>query len=85
MDETNRVYVVPELAAQIQTRAQKIVFQADTSRLNRKSLAMTALAAIIRDTGFIPLDALKEAITAGQRAEIAAENLRALEASAALV
>ncbi len=46
---------------------------------------MTSVAAVLRDTGLLPLDALKEAITAGQKEAIAAENLKALEQSVKLI
>jgi len=79
MDESQTVYVVPELA-QVQTRARKIVFNFARPP-SKKSLALTAMAAIIRHANLYPLEAFREAITIGQRAEIAQENLRALEAS----
>ncbi|MGB8645526.1 MAG: thiamine pyrophosphate-dependent enzyme [Anaerolineae bacterium] len=85
MEETDRVYVTPELAPLVQTRARKIVFKGDANKINRKALAMTLLAAILRDTAFIPLAALEEAISAGQRAEIAQENRKAVEQSAFLL
>lgn len=80
MDESQTVYVVPELAAHVQTRARKIVFN-PTRPISKKSLALTATAAIIRHANLYPLDAFREAISIGPRAEIAQENLRAVEAS----
>jgi 2-oxoglutarate/2-oxoacid ferredoxin oxidoreductase subunit beta len=81
MDESQTVYTVPELADHIQTRARKVVFKFDHAAPSKKSLAVMATAAIIRHADLYPLDAFREAITAGQRAEIAAENLKAIEAS----
>lgn len=80
MDESQTVYVVPELAAHVQTRARKIVFNFARPP-SKKTLAITATAAIIRHANLYPLDAFREAIGIGQRAEIVQENLRAVEAS----
>jgi pyruvate/2-oxoacid:ferredoxin oxidoreductase beta subunit len=79
MDESQTVYVVPELATHVQTRARKIVFNM-TRAISKKSLALAATAAIIRHANLYPLEAFREAISVGQRAEIAQENLRAVEA-----
>ncbi|MEW5718601.1 MAG: thiamine pyrophosphate-dependent enzyme, partial [Chloroflexota bacterium] len=81
MDEAQTVYVVPELAEHVQTRARKIVFNFGRAAPSKKSLAVTATTAIVRHANLYPLAAFREAISAGQRAEIAAENLKAVEAS----
>jgi pyruvate/2-oxoacid:ferredoxin oxidoreductase beta subunit len=81
MDESQTVYVVPELADRIETRARKIVFDFGRAAPSQKSLAVMATAAIIRHANLYPLAAFREAISAGQRVEIAAENLRAVDAS----
>jgi 2-oxoglutarate ferredoxin oxidoreductase subunit beta len=81
MDESQTVYVVPELADQIETRARKIVFDLTRAAAGKKSLAVMTTAAIVRHANLYPLAAFREAISAGQRAEIAAENLRAVDAS----
>ena len=81
MDESQTVYVVPELAEHVQTRAHKIVFNFGRAAPSKKSLAVTATAAIVRHANLYPLAAFREAISAGQRAEIAQENLKAIEAS----
>lgn len=81
MNEAQTVYVVPELADQIQTRARKIVFNFCTPP-SKKSLTLMTTAAIVRHANLYPLDAFREAIMLGQRDEIAQENLRAVEASA---
>jgi Pyruvate/2-oxoacid:ferredoxin oxidoreductase gamma subunit len=81
MDEAQTVYVVPELAQHVQTRARKIVFNFGRAAPSKKSLALSATAAIVRHANLYPLAAFREAISAGQRAEIAAENVKAVEAS----
>lgn len=81
MDEAQSVYVVPELADKIETRARKIVFDFEHAAAGKKSLAVMTTAAIVRHANLYPLAAFREAISAGQRAEIAAENLRAVDAS----
>ncbi|MGE5264541.1 MAG: thiamine pyrophosphate-dependent enzyme [Acidobacteriota bacterium] len=80
MDETQSVYVVPELAEHVETRARKIVFKLNRAPVNRKSLAVAATAAVVRDAGLYPLDAFRDAIRFGQRAEIAEENFKAVDA-----
>ncbi len=84
MNESQTVYVVPELAEQIQTRARKIVFNFRAPP-SKKSLAVMTAAAIVRHSNLYPLDAFREAIMMGQREEIAQENLRAIEASAMIL
>ncbi len=79
MDESQTVYVVPELADQLETRAHKVVFNLDRAAITRKSLAVAATAAMVRHAGLYPLDAFRDAISSGQRADIAHENLRAVE------
>jgi pyruvate/2-oxoacid:ferredoxin oxidoreductase beta subunit/Pyruvate/2-oxoacid:ferredoxin oxidoreductase gamma subunit len=81
MDEAQTVYVTPDLAQQVQTRARKIVFNFERAAPSKKSLAVTATAAIVRHANLYPLAAFRDALSAGQRAEIAQENLRAVEAS----
>ncbi len=81
MDEAQTVYVVPDLAQHVQTRARKIVFNFGRAAPSKKSLALTATAAIVQHANLYPLAAFREAISAGQRAEIAQENLKAVEAS----
>jgi Pyruvate/2-oxoacid:ferredoxin oxidoreductase gamma subunit len=71
--------------ATILARARKIVFKTDSSRLNKKALSISSLAAIVRDTKLIPLGALEEAIRTGQRTEVVAENPRAVEQSARMI
>jgi 2-oxoglutarate ferredoxin oxidoreductase subunit beta len=84
MAEAQTVYVVPELADKIETRARKVVFNWERAAPSKKSLALTATAALFRHANLYPLDAFREAITLGQRADIVAENLKAVEASAGI-
>lgn len=79
MDETQRVYVIPELATQVETRAQKIIFGGELAHANRKTFALSAVSAWLQDTALLPLDALRETIRAGDNAERVQENLRAVE------
>ncbi len=85
MDESQTVYVVPELADQIETRARKLVFNLARAAWNKQSLAVMATAAMIRHANLYPLDAFREAISAHQHADIVAENLKAIEASERIV
>jgi pyruvate/2-oxoacid:ferredoxin oxidoreductase beta subunit/Pyruvate/2-oxoacid:ferredoxin oxidoreductase gamma subunit len=85
MQAGGTVYVVSELADQAQTRAHKVVFKPLPVRASRKTLALTALAAMLRDTSLVPLAALEASIRAGSNAAIAAEQLRAIEQSAELM
>ncbi len=85
MDPAQTVYTVPELAAQVQTPARKLVFDLDRAPVTRKSLAVTATAAIVRHANLYPLDAFRDAISAGQRPEVAKENLKAIDASQAIL
>ena len=80
MDESQTVYVVPELAERIETNARKVVFNFANVAPNPRSLALMATAAIVRHANLYPLDALREAISAGQREKIAQENLKAIDA-----
>lgn len=79
MNESQTVYTVPELADHVETRARKVVLALDHAPVTRKSLAVTVAAAIVGHANLYPLDAFREAISAGQREEIAQENLKAVE------
>jgi 2-oxoglutarate/2-oxoacid ferredoxin oxidoreductase subunit beta len=81
MDETQTVYVVPELADHIETRARKVVVDFTRAVAGKKSLAVMTTAAMVRHANLYPVAAFREAISAGQRADIAAENLKAVDAS----
>lgn len=54
-------------------------------RVTKENLAIMATAAIVQREQLYPLAALADAITIGQRAEIASENLAAVEAGALLL
>ncbi len=83
MDESQRVYVIPELAGQTETRAQKITFGGDMAHANRKTFALSAVAAFLQHTALLPLDALRtalrETIRASDNPQRVAESLRAME------
>ena len=85
MDETQTVYVVPELAELIETRARKVVLNLARAPANKKSLAVMAAAAMVRHANLYPLAAFRAALCAGQRADIAQENLKAVDASLLIV
>jgi Pyruvate/2-oxoacid:ferredoxin oxidoreductase gamma subunit len=54
-------------------------------KINRLSICIVALAALVKDSGIINLDAFAEAITAFQKPAAAEINLRAMEAGSALI
>ncbi|MGB9724242.1 MAG: thiamine pyrophosphate-dependent enzyme [Chloroflexia bacterium] len=79
-----RLYVRADLLP-LETGAQVIPLDFDRVRAGKKDMAMMALAAMLEDTGLLPLEALREAVSMGQRPEIARENLAAIEAARGLV
>lgn len=85
MNEGQVVYVIPELADQIQTRARKLIFDFARSKPNPKSLAMLTTGAIVRHAKLYPIDAFRKAVSEGQHADIVKENLKAIEASALIL
>jgi pyruvate/2-oxoacid:ferredoxin oxidoreductase beta subunit len=85
MDETGTVYVVPELADKIETRARKIVFDVERAKPGKKTLAVMTAAALVRHANLYPMDAFREAISAGQREQVAAENLKEVAASESML
>jgi Pyruvate/2-oxoacid:ferredoxin oxidoreductase gamma subunit len=58
---------------------------ATAKKINRLSICIVALAALVKDSGIISLNALAEAITAFQKPAAAEISLRALEAGSALI
>ncbi|MDP7553900.1 MAG: thiamine pyrophosphate-dependent enzyme [Candidatus Thioglobus sp.] len=58
---------------------------ATAKKVNRLSIGILALAALVKDSDIINLDAFAEAITAFQKPAIAEISLRALEAGSALI
>jgi len=71
------LFVTPDVAAAgIETPARKVVV--DASRAGRRNTALAVIAAAMRTTGYLPIEALEEAARQGQRAEVAEENLQAI-------
>ena len=58
---------------------------ATAKKVNRLSIGIIALAALVKDSGIINLDAFAEAITAFQKPAATEISLRALEAGSALI
>ncbi len=77
-----RLYIRSDLLP-VETEAQ--VVPLDLTRAGKKDQAMMALAVLVRDTELLPIEALREAVSLGQRPEVAQENLAALEAGLALL
>ncbi len=77
----SRLFTTPEFAG-LETPARKVVFDfaAAGIRESRKHLALLTTVAALQQLAIFPLEALAEAIRAGQRPEIAAENLALLAA-----
>ncbi len=75
-----RLYVRTDLLP-LETGAQVIPLDFERARAGRKDMAMMAVAAVLEDTGLFPLEALREAVSMGQRPEIVRENLAAIEAA----
>ena len=80
LEKETRLYVRADLLP-LETGAQVIPLDFERVRAGRKDMAMMALAAMLEDTGLLPLEALQEAVSMGQRPEIARENLEAIEAA----
>ena len=58
---------------------------ATAKKVNRLSISIVALAALVKDSGIINLDAFAEAITAFQKPEFVEISLRALETGSTLI
>jgi 2-oxoglutarate/2-oxoacid ferredoxin oxidoreductase subunit beta len=73
------LFTTPAFAA-LQTPARHVIldFEAAGVRDGKKHLALLMSSVALRQLGLFPLEALEEAIRCGQRAEVAAENLRVL-------
>ena len=63
----------------------RLPFIATAKKVNRLSIGIVALSAMLRDSGLFPLEALEESITTLQKQALADVNLRALEAGAAMM
>jgi Pyruvate/2-oxoacid:ferredoxin oxidoreductase gamma subunit len=68
--------VTPEFAG-VNTAARKLVV--DTSRAGRRNAALAMMAAAMQVTGHVPIEALQAAARFERRADVADENLRAIE------
>jgi len=79
-----RLYVRTDLLP-LETGAQIVPLDFDRARAGKKDMAMMALAAMLADTGLLPLEALREAVSLGQRPEIVQESLAAIEAGQGLL
>ena len=82
----SRLYWNSELGP-VETQAQLIPLNlaGATVRVTKENAALLATAAILQRESLYPLAALSDAIVLGQKAEIAQENLIALQAGARLV
>lgn len=77
------VYLNAALAP-IETRARQVLIdfkKLGPVRISKDNMAVLALSIMLRDTGLYPVDAFREAIRTGQRAPIAEENLKVVDAA----
>ena len=70
------LFVAPEFAG-LETSAHKVVVAA--ARAGRRNTALAVIAMAMHITGYVPVEALQAAARLGQRAQVAEENLRAIE------
>ena len=91
MTKEDRAYIAEDLldARAVDTQAQVVPLdfgslQRKDFRATRRNRAILAVGAILRREGIYPFEALEAAVRETQRPEVAAANLDALEASAAL-
>ena len=88
MTAEDRAYIAKDLldARGVETEAQVVPLHFDKSRIRatRQNRAILAAGAILRRERVYDFEALEAAVRETQRPEIAAANLKALEASAAL-
>jgi 2-oxoglutarate/2-oxoacid ferredoxin oxidoreductase subunit beta len=70
------LFVAPEFAG-LETSAHKVVVAA--ARAGRRNSALAVMATAMQVTGYVPVEALQAAARLGQRAQVAEENLRAIE------
>jgi len=66
-------------------RVVRLPFVATAKKVNRLSIGVVALAAMLADAGLFPMDAFRESISALQKKAIAETNLQALDAGAILL
>jgi pyruvate/2-oxoacid:ferredoxin oxidoreductase beta subunit/Pyruvate/2-oxoacid:ferredoxin oxidoreductase gamma subunit len=82
---TSTIYMDESLAVpQTAARVVPLPLIRAAKEIDRLSIAIVALAAVLRDQGLFPLDALKESISAFQAPDVAAVNLKAVDAGSAL-
>jgi Pyruvate/2-oxoacid:ferredoxin oxidoreductase gamma subunit len=68
--------VTPEFAG-VHTAARRLVVE--LGRAGRRNAALAMMAAALQVTGYVPIEALQAAARLNQRADVADENLRAIE------
>lgn len=81
LTESNTLYIRKDLLP-VQTRAR--IVPLDFKGVSRKDMAVTAVAAMLRDAKIYPVPALQEAIRLIQRPDIADESLKAVEKSSTI-
>jgi Pyruvate/2-oxoacid:ferredoxin oxidoreductase gamma subunit len=81
LPETSTLYAEESLELP-ETRATvvRLPFIRTARKINRLSIGIVALAAVLQDTGMFPADAYGKAISTFQKGEIADVSLRALKA-----
>jgi 2-oxoglutarate ferredoxin oxidoreductase subunit beta len=88
MTAEDKVYIAKDLldARAVDTEAQVVALRFEKARIRatRQNRAIMAAGAILRHEGMYDFEALEATVRETQRPEIAAANLEALEASAAL-
>jgi len=67
-----------------EAKVVRLPFITTAKKVNRLSIGIVALSAMLRDSGLFPLEALGESISTLQKPALADVNLRALEAGAAM-
>jgi pyruvate/2-oxoacid:ferredoxin oxidoreductase beta subunit/Pyruvate/2-oxoacid:ferredoxin oxidoreductase gamma subunit len=85
MDQRDVVYVDSDLLPiSSDARVVALDFARATINVTRENKAMMAVAELLRHEAVYPLEALLEAVRVGQRPEIAAQNVAAIEGGAGL-
>ena len=68
-----------------QAKVVRLPFIVTAKKVNRLSIGIVALAAMLHDSGLFPKEALKDSISAFQKPAIAELNLKAMEAGGAIL
>jgi pyruvate/2-oxoacid:ferredoxin oxidoreductase beta subunit/Pyruvate/2-oxoacid:ferredoxin oxidoreductase gamma subunit len=85
LPETCTLYAEESLELpETKARVLRLPFVRTARKVNRLSIGVVALAAVLQDTGMFPADAYGKSISTFQKGEIAEVNLRALEAGIGL-